>query len=472
MSSSEIMAMLEMIAGRLSVIEGSLGIQSSSVGTSGKSGAVLPRFIVAFDNYCQSFVTPFVDACSKLGGDALTLGKLTKEAFDELRSFLLMASACKEPPQAGLVPLMAGLSGKMKAIGQVVQRNEWEKHSKTVNEGLGCLNWVCVKPAPMDFIETYIGGSDYWANGIRKEYRTTNPDHILFCDTFKTLIKELIQYVKEHHTTGVTWNPRGGDVTDYTPGERERERQTEKGVSSTGGKPSPVVPGSGSGSTLPAPPNVNLFAALNKGGEITSGLKTVTRDQQTWRAEYKGGEGPTPAVSKAVPSKRAVEVPKGPAKLEFQEGPHKWIVEYQGAESGLVTVNITDKKQTVYIFGCIDASVSIVGKCKSVVVDSCKKTKVYYDTLMASCEVVNCQRMHVECREKVASVAIDKTDGIIVQLPASSLDTTVVASKSSEMNITFPDENGEMIEKPIPEQYIHRISGTSITADVSDLYTH
>ena len=29
------------------------------------------------------------------------------------------------------------------------------------------------------------------------------------------------------------------------------------------------------------------------------------------------------------------------------------------------------------------------------------------------------------CREKVTSVAIDKTDGIIVHLPATSLDTEV-----------------------------------------------
>jgi hypothetical protein len=45
--------------------------------------------------------------------------------------------------------------------------------------------------------------------------------------------------------------------------------------------------------------------------------------------------------------------------------------------------------------------------------------------------------MNLKCLEKVASVAIDKTDGIVVHLPTTSLDSKVVASKSSEMNLTW-----------------------------------
>jgi len=54
----------------------------------------------------------------------------------------------------------------------------------------------------------------------------------------------------------------------------------------------------------------------------------------------------------------------------------------------------------------------------------------------------------------------------------TSLDTTIVASKSSEMNVQWPGADGELIERPIPEQYVHKISGNSVTADVSDLYSH
>lgn len=59
-----------------------------------------------------------------------------------------------------------------------------------------------------------------------------------------------------------------------------------------------------------------------------------------------------------------------------------------------------------------------------------------------------------------------------VQLPRTSLESEIVASKSSEMNVSWPDESGDMVEKPIPEQYVHRIKNGAITAEVSDLYGH
>lgn len=399
----------------------------------------------------------------------------------ELRTFLLKASACKEPPQASLPQALAPLAAKMKEISAVVKRNEWEKHTKTVSEGLGAVNWlvevifmyaivitfallrVMVKPAPRDFIESFIGGSDYWANGIRKEYRTTNPDQMAYVDTFKTMLVELMAYVKEYHTTGVAWNPKGVDISEYNAsgGAAPAASAAAPSAAKAAAAPKPSA-------KADAPAGPALFSVLNKGENITSGLKTVTKDMQTWRSEYKGGD-PAPVKTAPKVAPRAVETVKGPPKLEFQSAAHKWIVENQSSPA---TVTIGDKKETVYIFGCIGASIEVVGKCKSIVVDSCKKTKIYFDSAMASVEVVNCQRMEIHCREVVPSVAIDKTDGIVVHLPKTSLDSSIVASKSSEMNVSFPDSDGELIERPIPEQYVHRIKGQSITAEVSELYTH
>lgn len=162
---------------------------------------------------------------------------------------------------------------------------------------------------------------------------------------------------------------------------------------------------------------------------------------------------------------------KGTPKVEFNESSNRWSVEYQSSAQSPVTVTVTDKKQTVYVLGCVGATIVIAGKCNGIVVDTCKRTEVHCDTVMASVEVVNSQRIHVHVREKAASVAIDKTDGIVVHLPPTSLDSEIVASKSSEMNISWLDEaSGEVIERAIPEQYVHRIKGTSVTANVSDLY--
>jgi hypothetical protein len=71
----------------------------------------------------------------------------------------------------------------------------------------------------------------------------------------------------------------------------------------------------------------------------------VTKDQQTWRAEYKGPEGEASAapVAKAAPKPSAVKAAaaaasgkaQGTPKVEFQQAGNKWVVEHQGKVSGL-----------------------------------------------------------------------------------------------------------------------------------------
>ena len=448
-----------------------LGSAPNAATSSASVAPTVPRSIRDFDAYCSKFLTPFVAACSKLGTEVGAMGQLVNDAFSELRTLLLIASACKEPSPAQFNELLTGLLSKITALSKLIQRNAWEKHAKTVSEGIGALTWIRIKPAPVDFIESFIGGSDYWANNIRREFKGVNPDQVEFCDTFKKLLLELMTFVKEHHRAGLEWNARGIDVSAYGTSNAAAAAAAQTNAPSTA--PAPAAAASSA-------PAVNIFSDLNKGGAITSGLKAVKKEQQTWRAEYKATEGsnantPVPPPASKAPaagSKPTVaNAPKGPPKLEFQNGPSKWIVENQSAANGVVTVTIGDKKETVYIYDCHNATINVIGKCKSIITDNCKKTKVHFDTVMASFEVVNCQRMHIECRDKVSSVAVDKTDGIIIQLPLTSLDSSIVASKSSEMNVQWPDANGDIIEKPIPEQYVHRIVNGNITAEVSDLYS-
>ncbi len=139
---------------------------------------------------------------------------------------------------------------------------------------------MLVKPAPRDFIESFVGGSDYWANGIRKEYRTTNPDHIAFCDTFKALLLGLMDYVKSHHATGLSWNAKGGDVNDYKEG--ATSSNVAAPVAST---PAPAAsPASGASSSVQAfdaycEQKLNPFvAACNKLGGDAQPAGEVIRE--------------------------------------------------------------------------------------------------------------------------------------------------------------------------------------------------
>lgn len=90
--SSDLLPLLQSIANRLGAIEEKIGISS---GEDAGDAEELPRSIKAYDAYFNESVQPFVDACNKLGGDAVKIGNAVKEAFSEKRNFLEMAAKCK-----------------------------------------------------------------------------------------------------------------------------------------------------------------------------------------------------------------------------------------------------------------------------------------------------------------------------------------------------------------------------------------
>ena len=123
-----------------------------------------------------------------------------------------------------------------------------------------------------------------------------------FVDTFKALLLGLMAYVKEYHTTGVTWNGKGISATEYKAG---------GGASAAA---APVATTATTTSTTTAAPKAAI--ELKPDG-ATAGLKKVTKEQQTWRAEYNAGDAPAPlpVVPKKAPAAAAPQV-KGPPKLE------------------------------------------------------------------------------------------------------------------------------------------------------------
>lgn len=143
MSGDNVVALLNQVLARLSVIEARVGVDGSSAaaGSASSAASELPPRIAAFDAYCAANLDPFVAAYTKLGGDAAAAGTNIKEAWAELRNFLVMACHCKEPTQAALPGLLAGLGAKLGAAKKFINRNEWENHTKALSEGIACLNW-------------------------------------------------------------------------------------------------------------------------------------------------------------------------------------------------------------------------------------------------------------------------------------------------------------------------------------------
>ena len=108
-------------------------------------------------------------------------------------------------------------------------------------------------------------------------------------------------------------------------------------------------------------------------------------------------------------------------------------------------------------------------------IDSCSNVTLMVQGALSGIEVVNSKRMKVQVKDRVPSVAIDKTDGFLVGLPFGSRDAVITSSKSSEMNVTFPVSDAadaDWVECAIPEQFVSKITAANkVSSSVSELYS-
>lgn len=199
-----------------------------------------------------------------------------------------------------------------------------------------------------------------------------------------------------------------------------------------------------------------LFAEINKGGAITSGLKKVSDDQKTHKnpnlraghiVPASNSSSATSVTSKASTTSQAQKPPV------FELVDKKWKVEYQQGNSNLV-IDQTDLKHTIYIYQCKECTIIVKGKVNSILIDSCSRVGLLFDDVLSTVEFINSKNVQMQVLGRVPTVAIEKTDGCQVYLSKNSIDTEIISSKSSAMNILIPgDVEGDFSEEPVPEQY-------------------
>ncbi|KAL7510765.1 hypothetical protein ACHAXN_009801 [Cyclotella atomus] len=480
---------LDNVINRLAAIEAQLGI-TSSTSTAPPAADAPPAALIeeelhprlsAYDEHVQRALLPLTEACTALGPEMSSLGTSISNVWTSMRGLIELGTLYKRPmgdvPTA-LQPHLKPCQDAITVVNSARLDRKFDNHIKAVKEMLSCVSWVVISPppSPANFVKDTVGASDFWANKIRKECRMNEsaegPSHIKFCDALKELVNDLSGYLKEYHLSGLAWNPNGKDFSEAKVGE-------------VGTKPAPAASTPKPAATAGA--GGGIFEELKKkqtgaGDSAATGLKKVTKDQQTWRKEYKKPDGQvTNAQSSPVASQPVVKAANaaavktmGPPKCEYQDRGCKWNVENQTKENcpgGVCKVEVTDSKQQVYIYKCQNVTIQITGKLKSVILDSCTKIGVVFDTAISACEIVNCKSVQVQATNLCPSFSIDKTDGCVVHLTNEAVGlSSFVTSKSSEMNVSWPDDQGEIKEAPIPEQFQHKIVNGSVTSQVSDLY--
>ena len=369
MSSSSLKPLqstLDSILARLATLECKAGIEVSESSTPDNVTTTpspqddeteIHPALKAYDEHIANKVTPFVNACNSISGLKETGSNIDK-IWLGIRTIIEIGTQCKKPSDvpAALMPKLKPVQDAMKDIRMARLDRKFDYHIKGIMEMLACASWVIMSapPAPASFIKDTVGSSDFWTNKIRKEYKGKDEDQIKFCDTMKALILDLSAYVKQYHLSGLMWNPRGVAIDAFQSSASPpaaAASQSSKIVE----KKSAIDGGGGAKDIMK-----ELAAKrTSDGSSAATGLKKVTRDQQTWRKEFKGSNKSSVVSSSATTAVKPSQVKasqKPVAKTpvcQFKALGSKWVVEHQTKTSnpnGLCTIEIKDPKEQVYMY--------------------------------------------------------------------------------------------------------------------------
>ncbi|KFP28229.1 Adenylyl cyclase-associated protein 2 [Colius striatus] len=406
----------------------------------GVNGSIAP-YVEAFDRLLNGSVAEFLRYSRILEGDVKTHAEMVRAAFQAQRSFLVLASQCQEP-------------------------QEVRKMTKTFKRQ--CIKKASPKPGP--YVKEMNDAATFYTNRVLKDYKHSDTRHVDWVKSYLNIWSELQAYIKEHHTTGLTWSKTGPVASPMCM----------RSVLTSGPCLSPPPP-----PPPPGPPPIfdtesakdegtasrsALFAQLNQGEAITKGLRHVSDDQKTHKNPSLRAQGP----SVRSPTKSHTPSPTSPKNSPQQshapvlelEG-KKWRVEYQEDKNDLV-INNTELKQVAYIFKCNKSTLQIRGKINSITIDNCKKFGLVFDNVVGIVEVINSRDIQIQVMGKVPTISINKTEGCHIYLSEESLDCEIVSAKSSEMNILIP-QDGDYKEFPVPEQFKTAWDGSKLVTEPAEI---
>ncbi|KAK9718165.1 suppressor of rasval19 [Basidiobolus ranarum] len=411
----------------------------------------------AFDDIIFSSLKTFVDNSKNIDGLVKEQSDAVEQIFQAQRKLISIATQAQKPDVTSSVyaELLKPTQQALEKITEIREKNRaspFFNHLSTVGEGIPALGWVAVEPAPAPYVGEMKDSAVFYANRVMKEFKDKDRKHIVWANSFISLLGDLQVYVKEHHTTGLVWNPKGQDAKVFL-------NDNAPPAPAGGAIPPPPPPPPADFQAPPkqsAPDMTNLFNDLNKGEGITSGLKKVSKDQMTHKnPELRSGGVVAPSAPK--PSAAPTPVTKAPKKVaKFELEGNKWVVENQINNQELI-IEHTETRQSVYIYGCEGSTIQVKGKVNAIILDTCKKTGVVFDSTVSTIDIVNSKSVQVQVLGVTPTIVIDKTDGAQLFLSKECLGVDVFTAKSSEVNISIPSADGDFVEKPVPEQFKSKI---------------
>jgi adenylyl cyclase-associated protein len=337
---------------------------------------------------------------------------------------------------------------------------------------------------------------------------------------FYQVFRDLADYTKEYFNNGIQWNPKGKPAAEAA---KEVAASAASASSSAPAPAPPALPAPSAGGPPPPPPppppgpppvlqikeesaaksngagtaHGAVFSEINKGSDVTKGLRKVDKSQMTHKNPALRASATVPGASAAaataaggqrgkspVPGKKpkpeSMRVKK-PAKKELDG--NKWTIENYDKEAvaalgGPIEIEASIN-QSILISKCSNATVIVRGKGNAVTIENTERLSLVVETLVSSVDVVKSKNFALQVLGTIPTVMLDQVDGAQVYLSKESTSTQVFMSKTEGVNLNIlppaealgaDEEEGDYKEVPLPSQicsYFDAAKGELVSEIVS-----
>ncbi|KAI0160414.1 adenylyl cyclase-associated protein [Xylariaceae sp. FL1272] len=441
----------------------------------------LPESVEEFDAFIDHAVARYVQASNKLGGLIAQQAAKVLDGFKLQRRFLLISTKAKKPnisvsaEMSVYQDLLKPINEALMAVGNIKESNRGSpvfSQLSAVSEGIMVLAWVTVDNKPFKHVEESLGSAQFFGNRVLKEHKDKDADQVEWIQSFYQIFRDLAEYVKQYFPNGIPWNAKGPSAADVA------KTITDSG---SAGAPAPPAPPAAAGGAPPPPPPPGpppvlqikeekaatpadaglgaVFNEINKGGDVTKGLRKVDKSQMTHKnpslrasstvSDHDSsvrGKSPVPARKPKPESMRVKKPPK--KELDGQ----KWTIENYEKHPEPIEIEVT-MSQSVLISKCNHTTIILKGKANAVTIENTQRLSLVVDSLVSTVDIVKSSNFALQVLGHLPTILLDHLDGAQIYLSKESSSTRIFSSKSSSININvLKGDDEDYVEIPLPYQ--------------------
>lgn len=132
---------------------------------------------------------------------------------------------------------------------------------------------------------------------------------------------------------------------------------------------------------------------------------------------------------------------------------NKWLIEHYDSPGQMLEIDAAIN-HSILISRCIKTTIRVIGKANAISIDNCLQCSLVIDSLVSAVDVIKSPKFEMQVLGMLPTIMLDQVDGAAIYLSPNSLNTEILTSKCTGVNINVPgrSEDDDYVEQPLPEQ--------------------